>query len=69
MEASQKPTTSMSIHASALPLLGTYAEDACYRHTHAPMSIDALFTIARKWIWSTCPPKDKWIMKMDTYRQ
>ena len=34
------------------------------KKTHAPMSIAALFTIARIWKQPRCPSTDEWIKKM-----
>jgi hypothetical protein len=51
----------------AIPLLGIYPEecDPCYsRGTCTPMTIAALFTIAKLWKQPRCPSTDEWIKKM-----
>ena len=50
---------------SASPLLGIYPEKTIIQnHTCMPMSIAALFTIARTWKLPRCPSVDEWIKKL-----
>ena len=50
---------------SAIPLLGLYLEKTIIRKdTCTPMSIAALFTIAKTWKQPKCPSTDEWIKKM-----
>ena len=50
---------------SASPLLGIYPEKTIIqKHTCMPMSIAALFTIARTWKLPRCPSVDEWIKKL-----
>ena len=49
----------------ATPLLGTYLEKTIIRKdTCTPVFIAALFTIARTWKQSKCPPTEECIKKM-----
>jgi hypothetical protein len=51
----------------AIPLLGIYPKDCdtgYSRGTCTPMSIAALFTIAKLWKQPRCPTTDEWIKKM-----
>ena len=49
----------------AIPLLGIHTEETrSERDTCTPMSIAALFMIARTWKQPRCPSADKWIRKM-----
>ena len=48
-----------------IPLLSIYTEETrIERDTCTPMSIAALFTIARIWKQPRCPMTDEWIKKM-----
>ena len=50
----------------AIPLLGIYPGKTILRKdTRTPMSIAALFTIARTWKQPKCPSTDEWIKKLD----
>ena len=47
-----------------IPLLGVYPKKAVTeKNTCTPMSIEALFTIARIWKQPRCPMTDEWIKK------
>ena len=49
----------------AIPLLGIHTEETrIERDTCSPMSITALFTIARTWKQPRCPLADEWIRKL-----
>ena len=49
----------------ATPLLGIYPEEIkIERDTCIPLSIAALFTIARTWKQPRCPSTDEWIKKL-----
>ena len=49
----------------AIPLLGIYPEKTIIqKDTCTPMSIVALFTIAKAWKQPKCPLIDEWIKKM-----
>ena len=49
----------------AIPLLGIYAKETkLEKDTCTPMSIAALFTIARTWKRLRCPLTDEWITKL-----
>ena len=49
----------------AIPLLGIHTEETrIERHTCNPMSIAALFIIARTWKQPRCPSADEWIRKL-----
>ena len=49
----------------ATPLLGIYPEKTLIqKDTCTPMSIAALFTIAKTWKQPKCPLTDEWINKM-----
>ena len=49
----------------AIPLLGIHTEEIrIERDTCTPMSIAALFTIARTWKQPRCPPADERIRKL-----
>ena len=49
----------------AIPLLGIHTEETrIERDTSTPMSITALFTIARTWKQPRCPSADEWIRKL-----
>ena len=49
----------------AIPLLGIKTEETrIERDTCTPMSIAALFTIARTWKQPRCPLADEWIRKL-----
>ena len=48
-----------------IPLLGVYPKKAVTEKiTCTPMSIEALFTIARIWKQPRCPSADEWIRKL-----
>ena len=47
----------------AIPLLGIHTEGT-RTETHTPVFITALFTIARTWKQTRCPPADEWIRKL-----
>ena len=48
-----------------IPLLGIYPEKTVIlKETCTPMSIAALFTIAKTWKQPKCPSTDEWIKKM-----
>ena len=48
-----------------IPLLGMYPErTTIQKDTCTPMSIAALFTIAKTWKQHQCPSPDEWIKKM-----
>ena len=52
-------------HDPAIPLLGIYPEKTIFQNnTCTPMSIAALFTIARTWKQLKCPSTEEWIKKM-----
>ena len=49
----------------AIPLLGIYPEETkIEKGTCIPLSIAALFTIARTWKQPSCPSTDEWIKKL-----
>ena len=49
----------------ATPLLGIYPEKTIIqKYTCTPISISALFTIARTWKQPKCPSTDEWIKKI-----
>ena len=49
----------------AIPLLGIHTEETrIERDTYTPMSIAALFTIARTWKQPRCPSPDEWMRKL-----
>ena len=49
----------------AIPLLGIYPEETkTEKDTCIPLSIAALFTIARTWKQPRCPLTDEWIKKL-----
>ena len=49
----------------AIPLLGIYLQKNMVRKdTCTPMSISALFTIAKTWKQPKCPSTEEWIKKM-----
>ena len=49
----------------AIPLLGIHTEETrIERDTCTPMSIAALFIIARTWKQPRCPSADEWIRKL-----
>ena len=49
----------------AIPLLGIYPENTIIqKESCTTMLITALFTIARTWKQSRCPPTHEWIKKM-----
>ena len=49
----------------AIPLPGIYPEEAkIEKYTCIPLSIVALFTIARTWKQPRCPSTDEWIKKL-----
>src|SRR5574337_565350 len=49
----------------AIPLLGIHTEETrIERATCTPMSIAALFIIARTWKQPSCPSADEWIRKL-----
>ena len=49
----------------AIPLLGIYPEKTIIlKDTCTPISIAALFTIARTWKQPKCPSTEEWIKKM-----
>ena len=49
----------------AIPLLGIYPEkNIILKDTCTPMFTAALFTIAKTWKQSKCPPTKEWIKKM-----
>ena len=49
----------------AIPLLGIHTEESRNeRDTCTPMSLAALFIIARTWKQPRCPSADKWIKKL-----
>ena len=51
-------------YVPAIPLLGIYSEKTVIqKDTCTPMSIAALFTIARTWKQAKCPSTDEWIKK------
>ena len=53
------------LYDPAIPLLGIYPEKTIIqKDTCTPMSIAALFTIARSWKQPKCPSIDEWIKKM-----
>ena len=48
-----------------IPLLGIYPEENMIQKDMCiPMIIAALFTIAKSWNQTNCPPKEEWIKKM-----
>jgi hypothetical protein len=50
-----------------IPLLGIYPKEhktGQSRDTCTPMSIAALFTIAKLWKPSRCPTTDEWVLKL-----
>ena len=50
---------------SAIPLLGIYLNKTLIqKDTCTPMTIAALFTIAKTWKQPKCPPTEEWIKKM-----
>ena len=50
---------------STIPLLGIYPEETkIEKGTCIPLSIAALFTIARMWKQPRCPSTDEWIKKL-----
>ena len=52
-------------HDPAIPLLGIYPEKIIIpKHTHTPMFIAALFTIARTWKQPKCPSAEEWLRKI-----
>ena len=64
MEVPQK-TKNKTTFDSAIPLLGIYTEKTIIqKDSCTPMSIAALFTIARSWKEPKCPSTDEWIKKM-----
>ena len=49
----------------AIPLLGIYPDKTIIqKDTHTPMSIAALFVIAKRWKQPKCPLTDEWIKKI-----
>ena len=51
----------------AIPLLGTYLKEPktlIQKNISSPMSIAALFTIAKTWKQPECPPIDEWIKQL-----
>ena len=49
----------------AIPLLGIHTEETRIEiDTYTPMSIAALFTIARTWKQPRCPSPDEWMRKL-----
>ena len=51
-------------YGPAIPLLGIYLDKTIIQEdTGTPMSIAALFTIAKTWKQPKCPSTDKWIEK------
>ena len=46
----------------AIPLLGIYQDKTVIQK--GPMFISAVFTIAKTWKQSKCPPTDEWIKNM-----
>ena len=48
----------------AIPLLGVHTEETIWKDTRTPMSIAALFTIARTWKQPRFPLDDEWIRKL-----
>ena len=60
----EKPSFRPS-HDPAIPLLGIHTEKTRReRDTSTPMSIAALFIIARTWKQPRCPSADEWIRKL-----
>ena len=55
------------IHDLATPLLGIYPEKTTIlKDTCSPVSIAAVFTVARIWNQLRCPLTDEWIKKKKT---
>ena len=53
------------LYDPAIPLLGIYLEKTIIqKDTCTPVSIAALFTIAKTWKQPKCPLTDEWIKKM-----
>ena len=52
-------------YGPTIPLLGIYPEKTITeKDTCSPVSIAALFTIARPWQQPRCPLKDEWIKEL-----
>ena len=52
-------------YVPAIPLLGMHTKETkIERDTCAPVSVAALFTIARTWKQPTCPSADEWVRNL-----
>ena len=52
-------------YGPTIPLLGIYSDKTIIqKYTWTPTFIAALFTVAKTWKQTKCPPTDEWIKKM-----